>query len=306
MSPVVSVIVPVYKGRDFVARAVASARSQTYSRVEIVVVNDGSPDDSQRVLQPYLDLPNVKYVEKSNGGVASARNAGLSVSTGEFVALLDQDDVWYPQKLERQVAVLSRHPEVALVHADVTYIDADDAVLPRNPYFPAAVEGRCFERFFMANPVMACTALFRRSVVDAVGGFDEAIRFSDDYDLWLRIVRHHAVAYIDEPLAMYRVHGDNESRKTGGIVGATMQTLRKALQTIPDCRALVGDANVRLRFARLESALSRFHFSQHQWPRFAWHFLQAVRHDRKTASEFGLPAPALDRLRWYGKRLGLR
>jgi len=304
MSGKVSVLIPVYKGETYLGRAVESALAQTYPNLELLIVNDGSPDNSRQVLQPYLSRPNVRYIEKANGGVASARNAALSVATGEYVALLDQDDAWHPQKLERQVAVLSQHPEVALVHADVTYIDANDTVLPRDPYFPASVEGRCFDRFFMANPVMACTALFRRRVVDELGGFDEAIRFSDDYDLWLRIVRHHAVAYIDEPLAMYRVHGSNESRKVGGIVGATMQTLRKALQTIPDCRALVGSANVRLRFARLESALSRFHFSQGDWPRFAWHFLQAVRYDRKTAAAMALPAPTLDRLRWYGKRMG--
>lgn len=302
----VSVLIPIYKGEAFVRRAVESALAQTYPYVEVVIVNDGSPDNSRQVLEPFVTLPNVRYVEKRNGGVASARNAGLRVATGAYVALLDQDDAWDPHKLERQVAVLESRPEVALVHADVTYVGPDDRVLPHDPYFPANVQGHCFREFFVANPVMACTALVRRSVLDEVGGFDEAIRFSDDYDLWLRIVRHHAVAYIDEPLALYRLHDANESRKTAGIVLATMQVLRKSLSTIPDCRALVGDDALRVRFSRLECALSCFHFESRGWIAFAWHFGRAFWYDHSTALAIGLPNPALDRMRWYASRLGLR
>ena len=302
----VSVLIPVYKGEAFIARAIESALSQTHPDVEIIVVNDGSPDNSSRVLAPYLLRPNVRYIEKVNGGVASARNAGLAIATGQYVALLDQDDAWYPDKLARQVAVLNARPDVALVHGDVTYIGADNEVLPHDPHFPAKVEGRCFNQLFMANPVMACTAIFRRCVVDEVGRFDDGIAFSDDYDLWLRIARHHAIAYIDEPLALYRIHGSNESRKIAGIVAATLQTLHKALRTTPDCRALVGDANIGLRFAHLECVLSRFHFSNRRWLLFAWHLARAAKHDGATAIALGLPADALDRLRWYSKKLGLR
>ena len=130
----VSVLIPVYKGEAFVARAVQSALNQSFPDVEVVIVNDGSPDDSRRVLEPFLSLPNVRYVEKPNGGVASARNAGLRVATGCYVALLDQDDAWLPHKLERQVALLESRPEVALVHADVTYDGPDDGVLPHDPH----------------------------------------------------------------------------------------------------------------------------------------------------------------------------
>lgn len=305
MSNLVTILIPVFKGEAFVARAVESALTQTQPDVELVIVNDGSPDNSRRVLEPYLSRPNVRYIEKANGGVASARNAGLAIAKGCYVALLDQDDAWFPQKLARQVAILDARPEVALVHGDVTYVGPNDEVLPHDPYFPAKVEGRCFDKFFMANPVMACTAVFRRRVLAESGGFDEGIAFSDDYDLWLRIARHHEVAYIDEPLAMYRMHADNESRKIAGIVSATMHTLRKALRTIPDCRTLVGDANIRLRFARLECALSRFHFSNRRWLPFVWHLARAATHDTATAAALGLPANALDRLHWYSKKLGL-
>lgn len=305
MSSLVSVLIPVYKGAAFVAQAIESALAQTYEDVELVIVNDGSPDDSRRVIEPYVSSPKVKYVEKPNGGVASARNAGLRSATGTYVGFLDQDDVWYPSKLSRQVAVLDRRPNVALVHSDVTYVDADGNQLPRDPYFPAKVEGSCFARFFMANPVMTCTALVRRSVIDAAGGFDEAIRFSDDYDLWLRIARHHEIAYVDEPLAMYRLHGQNESRKVAGIVTATVQVLRKALRTIPDCRALVGENNIRVRFAQLECALSQHYFSTGNWGRFGLHLVRALLNDAATARVRGLPGPAMNRLQWYRKRLGL-
>ncbi len=302
----VSVLIPVYRGEYFVAQAVASALSQTYVEVEVIIVNDGSPDGSRAMLAPYLALPNVKYIEKENGGVASARNAALQLATGDYVALLDQDDMWVPHKLARQVAIFERDSRVALVHADVTYIAADGSVLPRDPYFPQRVEGYCFPAFFLANPVMACTAVVRRSVLTDIGGFDETIRFADDYDLWLRIVRHHAVAYVDEPLAMYRVHASNESKKTVGIVSATMQVLRKALKTLPECAALVGPGNIDVRFARLECAISRHYFLSRHWGRFAQHWLRALARDRQTTFQLGLPPAVLDRLQWYFKRLGLR
>jgi glycosyltransferase involved in cell wall biosynthesis len=299
-------LIPVYNGAAYVARAIESALAQTHEDVELLIVNDGSPDDSRRVIEPYLLSPKVRYIEKPNGGVASARNAGLRIATGAYVALLDQDDAWYPNKLARQVAVLERRPEVALVHADVDYVDAEGTLLAHDPYFPARVEGSCFREFFMANPVMACTAIARRTAIDEAGGFDEQIRFADDYDLWLRIAHRHAVAFIAEPLATYRVHDSNESRKTAGIVAAALQVLKKAMVSITDCEQLVGKKNVDARFAQLECSLSRHYFSNRQWVRFGVHWLRAMRQDPRTAVDLGLPPPVLDRLRWYSKKLSLR
>lgn len=136
--------------------------------------------------------------------------------------------------------------------------------------------------------------------------FDESIQFSDDYDLWMRIVHDHAVAYVDEPLARYRLHDANESRKIAGIVSATIQVLRKTLRAFPDARALVGDDQVRRRFAQLECALSRHHFEQSQWAQFVRHLVLAMVHDRRVAQVRALPEPALDRLQWYARRMGLR
>jgi hypothetical protein len=101
------------------------------------------------------------------------------------------------------------------------------------------------------------------------------------------------------------MHSANESRKTVGIVSATMQVLEKALKTIPGCEQLVGRANLRTRFARLECALSRHYFSNRQWTQFSLNWLRAALNDRRTAFDLGLPAPAMNRLRWYARRLGL-
>ena len=174
------------------------------------------------------------------------------------------------------------------------------------PLFLWLTYGPAYLLLVLANPVMACTAVVRRSVLTEIGGFDETIRFADDYDLWLRIVRHHAVAYVDEPLAMYRVHASNESKKTVGIVSATMQVLRKALKTLPECAALVGPGNIDVRFARLECAISRHYFLSRHWGRFAQHWLRALARDRQTTFQLGLPPAVLDRLQWYFKRVGLR
>lgn len=307
IAPLVSVITPVYRGERFVSQAVQSVLDQTYPNIELIIVNDGSPDRSREILAPLLGLPKVRYVEQKNAGVAAARNTGLRLARGEFIALVDQDDLWYPQKLALQIDCFRRKPALGLVHGDVSYIDDAGRPLPRDPYFPANVSGRCLRQLFCGNPVMTCSVLFTRAAVERVGGFDDAIRFSDDYDLWLRMAAAgYEFAYIDRPIAKYRLHGANESRDTIGIVSATLQVLRKALRAIPGCRELVGGELVDRRLSSLECALSRVHFENRRWSLFAWHVCRALWYHRATAFQRGLPGPALDRLRWYSKRLGLR
>ena len=301
--PVVSILIPVYKGKDYIAHAIESVLAQTYQNCELIIVNDGSPDRSADVIRPYLADPRVKYIEQRNAGVAAARNTALQHATGSYIGLCDQDDEWLPHKAEKQVAYLETHPEAGLVHGDVDYIDEKGLPLPHDPYFPAAVSGDCFPRMYMGNPVMAVAAMFRRSVVDAVGSFDPAIKYSDDYDLWLRIAARHTIGYIDEPVARYRWHAENNSHHQVSIREYTLRVLRKAERELPDACAHVPRNDRKLRYFRLYRQMAHYANAEsrplaavsYALKEFAWGPWRAVNN--------AIPVSVRNRATWYWSKI---
>jgi glycosyltransferase involved in cell wall biosynthesis len=211
--PRVSVILPVYNGARFVRAAIDAVLGQSFAAFELVIVNDGSTDASEAVIAPVLSRPNVRYLAQPNQGVAAARNAGIRAARGEFVALIDQDDVWLPEKLALQVRYMDSHPEVGLLHTGVGFIDAESRPLDRlGPGWVAECAGWCTDRLLAGNPIAPVTALFRRQCLDAVGLFDPECVPADDWDLWLRLSRQAQVGFLPEVTALYRYHDGNESR----------------------------------------------------------------------------------------------
>ena len=147
---VISVLIPVFGGEKFIARAIESVLGQTYPFVELIIVDDGSPDNSSKIIERYTSDPRISYIRQSNLGVAAARNAALAIAKGDFIGLCDQDDEWLPQKAEKQIALFEADPSLGLIHGDVDYIDARGEALPHDKYFPAAVAGRCFARIYLS------------------------------------------------------------------------------------------------------------------------------------------------------------
>lgn len=295
----ISVLMPIYKGERFVAHAIESVLGQTYPHIELIIVNDGSPDNSAAVIRHYLADVRVKYIEQQNAGVASARNTALRHATGAYIGLCDQDDEWLPHKAEKQIAYMQAHPDAGLVHGDVDYIDENGQPLPHEPYFPAAVSGQCFARMYMGNPVMAVAAVFRRSLVDAIGGFDPSIKYADDYDLWLRIAAQHAVGYIDEPVARYRWHAENNSHHQVAIREYTLRVLRKAERELPDACARVPPADRKLRYCRLYEQMAHYANAESRPFAAASYALKAAAWDPWRTANNMIPASVRNRAAWY-------
>jgi glycosyltransferase involved in cell wall biosynthesis len=204
--PLVTVIIPAYNASAFLSDAVASVLGQTHRDVEVIVVDDGSTDDTAAVLAQWQARDaRVRAVHQHNGGLAAARNAGLNVACGQYVAFLDADDVIHPEKLERQVAYLEAHPGTDLVYSDYRTSDAElrpltDEVIgvKRMPLREAYIYTNVF-------PIMA--PLVRRSLVERVGGFDERLRACEDWDYWVRCERVGTFGYLPGQYATYRMHG---------------------------------------------------------------------------------------------------
>jgi glycosyltransferase involved in cell wall biosynthesis len=212
--PLVSVLVPAYDVEEFVGAAIESALAQTYPRVEVVVVNDGSTDGTVAAIAPYRDR--IVFVDQPNRGLAGARNAAIAAASGSVLALLDADDLWHPDRLERCVRVLEQQADVGLVTSDAFLIE-DGVRTTRRCYgdrrrypFPAP-DADQLDVISQRN-FLFVSVVFRRSLVDRFGGFDESLPRAEDYELWTRFLLGGARAgYVGEPLGYYRRRPDSLS-----------------------------------------------------------------------------------------------
>jgi glycosyltransferase involved in cell wall biosynthesis len=209
LTPRVSVIIPSYNHERFVGRAIESALAQTLPPHEIVVIDDGSTDETTAALNGYAGR--VRAVRQTNAGVSAARNAGVKLSTGELLAFLDADDEWDPRKLELQVTAWRAEPQPGLVHCGVEDIDGDGHPL-RQHLEGMSGPGVAAEMLLFRRPTIlggGSGVLIPRAVFEGVGGFDLRLSTSADWDLYYRIASRYPVAFVPEPLLRYRLHGSN-------------------------------------------------------------------------------------------------
>ncbi|MCL5951129.1 MAG: glycosyltransferase [Chloroflexi bacterium] len=211
--PKVSVVIPTYNRAQLIRETLRSVLAQTYHDFEVVVIDDGSTDNTQEALVAYGSQ--IRYFRKDNGGQASARNLGIRVASGEYIAFLDSDDLWLPSKLEEQVTTL------VTARTKWVYCDAElfDGATGRTVGLYSRQNNRPYEghvaRQLLLNDFIASpTPIIHREVFDRVGYFDESalLRSREDWEMWLRIAPHYSVAYLAKPLARYRLHSGSVTR----------------------------------------------------------------------------------------------
>ena len=229
--PTVSVVIPTYRHRDFLLQSIQSVLSQTFKGYEIIVVNDGSPDDTAAILQPMVEAGTIRYVEQSNQGQATARNRGLAMADGEFVAFLDDDDLWPSDKLEWQVRLLSTNPELSAVGGGLVTIDERGGELDKFPVHAGRVT---FESLFDGNPFFSPgQTLIRTDRLRAIGGFDASISSADDYDVWFRLAKTGKIEILDRVSLRYRRHALNASKNAARMFYQTLGVIKKQLEDAP-------------------------------------------------------------------------
>jgi len=217
----ISVIMPVYNGAKYLDAAIHSVLKQSYSNFELLIIDDKSTDNSCLIIEKYLIDSRIIYLKNDeNIGVAGSRNVALKHSCGQFIAFLDQDDIWLSRKLEIQLAVLNNHPELGLLHAFYTRIDEYDQLLPSWAKLDSNIfNNNCsdtkidwvFEKLFISNDIQPLTSMIPKSVLDSVGWFNPALPGVDDYELWLRIAKCYPIGQVQTILGHWRKHQSQQS-----------------------------------------------------------------------------------------------
>jgi glycosyltransferase involved in cell wall biosynthesis len=265
------VVIPVYNGAGFIGQAIESVFAQTYPCRELIVVDDGSTDATAEIVRSYG--ARVHYVRQDNARQAAARNRGIGEARGQLLAFLDADDIWREDKLEKQVTLLERDPQVGLVYSSMEHIGADGRALG---HARARLRGSCLAGILLGRTGGICgsTPIVRRSVLDRVGVFDVDLPPCEDTDLFWRVAARCPIDFVEEPVVKYRVHPGNAHADLARMTRAWTLLYRKALAD-PAVRRLGRGFRARAR-ARLHSMLAGDHARAGQWGLASLHGLRAV------------------------------
>jgi glycosyltransferase involved in cell wall biosynthesis len=257
-SPAVSVIIPAYNYARFLPRAIKSVITQTLRDFEVIVVDDGSTDDTAAVARGYLSDPRVRYIYQENRGLSAARNTGISLAKGKYIAFLDADDLWLPEKLEKQLRIFEREAgSVALVYCFIEYIDEQGTVLESAKELP--VENPTLGDLLYANWVLGSgsSVLIKKEAFDRVGLFDEELRSLEDMNMWLRILHEYDSARADEVLVRITRHRRSMQSDLRTMERNMLLHIEKGVDMFPELKTFEPEARFQIYKGLLY--LSYFH-----------------------------------------------
>jgi glycosyltransferase involved in cell wall biosynthesis len=270
--PLVSVVIPAYNAAWCIQRAIDSVLAQDFRDFELIVVDDGSTDDTARILAGYNDA--LCVVSKRNGGLSSARNAGIAAANGRYVAFLDADDWWLPGKLTRQVELLESRPEVVFCSTATAVHTPEGGQLPQ--WRCGESGGPTLECIFRTNAFVAgsgSAVMVRSEAFTRAGTFDESLRSLEDIDMWMRLAAQGGYACIDEPLTVIEKRGDSMSGNLDVMRASAIRVMRKNRQLLPE--GLRGGF-WRGAYASVLADYAKWEYRRGRAGQAAWHLLQGL------------------------------
>ena len=206
-SPKVSIVIPVYNGANYLREAIDSALEQTYGNAEVIVVNDGSTDrgETEDVALSYGDR--IRYFAKENGGVSTALNTGIKKMNGEYFSWLSHDDVYYPNKIEKQIDFLKKNNfNIWAIYGDYDFVDCESNILYRNKAEHIHPHKLRYTLLSGYNPIHGCTVLIHKNIFQKIGLFNEKLRTIQDFEMWYRISKHFAFYHVSDIFIKSRIH----------------------------------------------------------------------------------------------------
>jgi len=227
--PQVSVIIPTYNRSWCLSEAIDSVLSQTFQNMELIVVDDGSTDETPALLSRYGNR--LRCLRQTNQGVSAARNGGIQAARGNLIALLDSDDSWQPDKLARQVAFFDNHPDAMICQTEEIWIRRGVRVNPKRRHRKPS--GWIFEPSLALCLVSPSAVMMRRKLLEETGGFDESLPACEDYDLWLRVSLRYPIHLIDDALVVKRGGHDDQLSRQHSLDRYRIQSLVKIIGSEP-------------------------------------------------------------------------
>jgi len=208
-NPVVSVVMTTYNRVNYISSAIESVLNQTFDDLELIIIDDGSTDNTLEKINSFNDQ-RIKYYYQNNAGQNPARNAGIILSTGQYIAMIDSDDVWDKNKLKKQVDILDKHPDIGLVYCGTVFIDENNKTIYKKPLTDH--KGQVLNKLLMTNFLYnGSCPLFRKSCIEKTGLFDTAFKRMTDWEFYLRFAIYYKFWGIKEHLLKYRIHNDTMS-----------------------------------------------------------------------------------------------
>ena len=270
----ISVIIPTYNYGRFLRDAIDSALAQTYPALEIIVIDDGSTDETSQVLAEYGER--IRTIQQNNQGVGAARNTGIAAARGEYIAFLDSDDLWKPQKLEREIALFEADPTLGMVHSSAEAFDNAGkklSVLMSGMEGWVASELLRLDREVITAP--GSSTMFPRRVAEEIGGFDPRLQPSEDWDFCYRVAVRYRVGYVPEVLVRYRLHSNGIHLNIPRMERGMLMALEKAFMSPdPAVQSLRKHA-----YGRIHRILAGCYFQAHQPRRFFRHIAKSLQYD---------------------------
>lgn len=269
--PLVSVVIATYNQAKYLGDSIESVLNQTYGNVELIVVDDGSTDNTQEVLSQYCGR--ITMIQQPNSERGAARNRGLYEARGEFIAFLDADDIWVPKKLAREVEYLLKHPDTGVVYGDVKIIDESGRVtgrLRKPSHF-----GWVTREILTSNFVSFSSHLVRREAAVKIGGFPESrlISGSEDWVFWVHLSTQVRFAHLPVSTALYRIHPEN----TSSNARAMERAMRNSAEEVENAPWLPAEVKTAIPAMRANKSLANaINFCSCGDRRTAWHYLLAA------------------------------
>lgn len=250
MSPKISIIIPTYNYARFLPEAIESVLKQTYKDYEIIVVDDGSTDNTKEIIDKYKDK--IRYIYQENKGLPSARNTGIKSAKGEYFAFLDSDDVFLPEKLELQIGRFDRNSSLGMVYTYRCFFN-EKGVRKKSISENRFLVGKIQTELFLGNVIPVSSTVVNRKCFEKVGLFDESLTSAEDYDLWLRLSHYFEVDCVPMPLVKIRLHSSNMSRNLERMYINKITVINKNIQMFPEVG--YSDPHIMRRLADLYYSL---------------------------------------------------
>jgi glycosyltransferase involved in cell wall biosynthesis len=270
----ISVIIPTYNSDKFIGDTIRSVLHQTCTDYEIIVIDDGSTDSTKKIIEN--NFSQARYFYIPNQGVSKARNYGIRRARGEFIAFLDADDLWLPEKLEKQLEVFKNDPELMLVFTENLDFDTDG--FRKTVYLKKErlMKGDVVKNIFLYSNVTTSTVMVRKQVFQETGDFDESLKVAEDDNLWMRIALKFRIQLLDEVLVHYRWTENSLSRSADNLLDGVLKNIELIEDRYPDLKRRLGRVVLRRKKSDIYSSYGYYLFSSGNYSMSRRYYLSSI------------------------------